>query len=78
MSDLKHQDLKELLRRKYNDEKLRETYKARQGRLQGQINNVVIRLTWINHYIEKATPVELTIKEISEKLGYAVSIKEAP
>lgn len=57
MSDLKHQTLTELHRRK-ND---CETYI---GKLRGKINNEEMRLQWINHYIEQKTPKLPTFKDM--------------
>lgn len=71
MSDLKHQSLQELRRRKQRCE---QTI----SELNGKLHNQHTRLTWINRYIEqKSKPREMTVEQIEERLGFKVSIKAA-
>jgi len=45
------------------------------GELQGKRNNQGIRLSWINHYISKKSPVKMTLAEIEQQLGHKVTIE---
>jgi len=45
------------------------------GELQGKRNNQGTRLSWINHYISKKSPVKMTLAEIEQQLGHKVTIE---
>ena len=79
MSDLKHLTLDQLKEREVTAVKAIEHFESQQGNLQGKINNESTRLHWIHHYMQlKETPVEMSIAEIQEALGYKILIKGEP
>ena len=69
MSDLKHQDVPELQRRRGHTV-------SRIAELQSQLNGLKTRLEWIDHYIYQKTPVELSIRQIEARLGHRIIITE--
>lgn len=65
MSDLKYQSVPELVNSKLACEKYISELKSN---LSGQ----EVRLGWINKYLFEKTPVEMSMKEIEDKLGHKV------
>ena len=68
MSNLKHQSVEQLHESKRQCEQYIWQLKSK---LAGQQQ----RLDWINKYIHRKTPVELSIRQIERKLGHRVILK---
>lgn len=67
MSNLKHLSLEDLEHAKVDTEKY-------MSNLMNKYNQQQTRLEWINRYIERKTPVLMTIADIENKLGHKVTI----